>query len=163
MSQIQVVTATDETPDEIINNLHTLYSDSGVVRYELTATRTETYSKPKHKTLFKNGFEVKFYKYRDSLVSCLTAEYAEMHRDESKVIIRNNIIFINYEKGKTLKTEELFWYQTTRRISTDKRFVVVGKDMYATGVGMDCDEAFDDYTAHDAYVEYDMDEKDSLR
>jgi LPS export ABC transporter protein LptC len=163
LTEIRIVTATDDTPDEIVNGLHTVYSDSGIVKYEIIATRTESYSRPERKTLFKNGFEVRFYKYQDSLVSRLTAEYAEMRQDHNKVIARNNIIFTNYERKKTLKTEELHWDQATRQFSTDKRFVVEGADIFATGIGMHCDEAFDDYQAHDAHVEYDIETKDTLQ
>jgi len=35
LENIKLVTATDDSPDQIVNNVHTLYSDTGVVRFEI--------------------------------------------------------------------------------------------------------------------------------
>ena len=83
LETITTVTATDETPNEIVNDMHTLYSDSGVVKYEIIATRMEKYDEPKNKTIFKNGIIVNFFKEKDSIISTLTADYAEIREKEN--------------------------------------------------------------------------------
>ena len=154
MSKIKVVTATDETPDQIINDMHTIFSDSGIVKYEMIVSRAEEYSYPVQKTLFKGGFKVNFFKGKDSLVSTLSAEFAEMRKDENLIIARNNVIFTNFENKKTLKTEELFWDQQMKRVRTDKRFEIVGEDSRVTGIGVDSDQTFSDYEMHKVTGEY---------
>lgn len=154
LSKIKVVTATDETPDQIINDMRTIFSDSGIVKYEMIVTRAEEYSFPTEKTLFKDGFKVNFFKSKDSLVSTLSAEFAEMRKGENLIIARNNVIFTNFENKKTLKTEELYWDQQMKRIRTEKRFEIVGEQSRVIGIGVDSDETFSDYEMHEVTSEY---------
>lgn len=152
LETISTVTATDETPNEIVNDMHTLYSDSGVVVYEIIATRMEKFDEPENLTIFKNGFEVNFFKEKDSIVSKLTADYAEIREKDNVIIARNNVIFTNFDKHQTLKTEELFWDQTAKRVRTDKQFNIVGEESEVWGYGLDTDENFTDYNAHKVSV-----------
>ncbi len=154
MNKIKVVTATDDTPDQIVNDMHTIYSDSGIVKYEMIATRTEKYSKPKNRTLLKDGFKVNFFRSKDSLISTLSADYGEMRIEENLIIARNNVIFTNFETKKTLKTEELYWDQKTKRIRTEKRFEIMGEESQLVGFGVDSDETFSDYEMHKVTGEY---------
>jgi LPS export ABC transporter protein LptC len=164
LETITTVTATDETPNEIVNDMHTLYSDSGVVKYEIIATRMEKYDEPKNKTIFKNGIIVNFFKEKDSIISTLTADYAEIREKENMIIARNNVIFTNVEKHQTLETEELFWDQNAKRIRTDKHFHVIGEDgTEVWGYGLDTDENFTDYNAHKVSVRSSDQNKDSIQ
>jgi LPS export ABC transporter protein LptC len=157
MEQIKTVTATDETPDEIVNNMHTLYSDSGIVKFEIIATRMEKFGGEKNLTIFKDGFEVNFFKGKDVIESHLEADYAEMRTGEKIIIARNNVIFTNYLEDQTLKTEELIWLQSSKRVSTTKQFEVFSKEYYASGVGLDSDETFTDYEMHNVFIERKID------
>ena len=157
---MKVVTATDSTPDEVVNNMHTLYSDSGVVKFEIKAARMEKYSGDIEVTIFKDGFEVNFFKGKDEIESKLTAEYGEMRTTEKKIIARNNVIFTNYIEDQTLKTEELTWYQATKKISTDKRYYLDDrKENYkAWGKGFEADETFTTYITYKAGLEHEIKE-----
>jgi LPS export ABC transporter protein LptC len=156
LENIKQVTATDESPDQIINNIHTLYSDTGVVRFEIFATRMESFTQPVQKTLFKDGFQVNFYSGKDSIEATLTADFAEMREADHSFIARNKVIFTNFEKNQTLKTEELFWDQATKKIRTEKAFEVIGAKSYVSGYGLDANETFSDYTAHNVIAEYEL-------
>jgi LPS export ABC transporter protein LptC len=153
LETITTVTATDETPSEIVNDMHTLYLDSGVVVYEIIATRMEKFNVPEDKTIFKNGIQVNFFKEKDSIVSTLTADYAEIREIENLIVARNNVIFTNFDKKQTLKTEELFWDQKAKRVKTDKSFYIKGENMETWGYGVDTDETFSDYRAHKVTIE----------
>lgn len=153
LGTIKEVTTTPDTPDEIVNDMHTLYSDSGVVVYEMIATRMEKFGEPKNIRIFKYGFQVNFFKEKDSIVSKLTAEYAEIREKDNVIIARNNVIFTNYEKNQTLKTEELFWDQTAKRVRTEKYFEVIGEKTTVSGYGLDTDETFTNYNMHKVSVE----------
>jgi LPS export ABC transporter protein LptC len=139
LENIKLVTATDDSPDQVVNNVHTLYSDTGVVRFEIIATRMETYTIPEKKTIFKG---------KDSIESTLTADYAEMMEGTNSLLARNKVIFTNFEKKQTLKTEELYWDQSLKRIRTEKAFEIIGEDSYVSGYGMDANETFSDYKTH---------------
>ncbi len=155
LETINTITATDETPDEIVNSFHTLYSDSGVVQYEIIAARMEKFSTPVEQTYFKDGFEVNFFREKDSVISTLTAEYAEITENNNKIIARNNVIFTNHEEKQTLQTEELFWDKKSGRLRTDKRFKVIGEKSIVEGYGLDTDENFTTYNMHKVSVTYD--------
>lgn len=153
LETVKTVTATDDSPNEIVNNMHSLYSDSGVVKYEIIATRMEKFDEPKEITLFKDGFTVNFFKDKDSIVSRLTADYGEIRDRENIVLARNNVIFTNFDKNQTLKTEELYWDKKARRVKTDKQFYIVSEKSEIWGYGLDTDENFEDYNAHKVRVE----------
>jgi len=163
LQSIKTVTATDQTPEIIFNDQHTLYSDSGAVLYEIIATRMEKFDVPESKTIFKNGFEVNFFKKRDSIISKLTADYAEIREKENVIIARNNVIFTNFEKKQTLMTEELHWDKKAKRVKTEKQFTVIGEESKVQGYGLDTDETFTNYNAHKVSVEQVINNKDTIQ
>lgn len=160
LEQVKIITETDSMPDEIVNNMHTIYSDSGIVKFEIIATRMEKFSGENEVTIFKDGFEVNFFKGKNVIESKLTAEYGEMRPSEKKIIARNNVIFTNYVEDQTLKTEELTWLQATKRITTDKGYYLEDrKEKYrAWGKGFDADETFTTYKTHKAGLEKEIEE-----
>jgi LPS export ABC transporter protein LptC len=154
LENIKLVTATDDSPDQTVNEIHTLYSDTGVVRFEIIAGRMEVYSIPEKKTIFKNGFQVNFFKSIDSIEATLTADYAEMPEGSNSIFARSKVIFTNFEKNQTLKTEELFWDQNAKRIRTEKAFEIIGEKSYISGYGMDANETFSEYHTHNVTAEF---------
>ena len=154
LENIRVITATNETPDQIITNFHSYYSDSGIVHYEIIATKMETHSIGDQKTIFKDGFEVNYYSDDSKLISRLNAEYAEIKPLENLIIAKNNVIFTNFEKAQTLKTEELFWDQRIQKIRTTKTFYVESPNTTAKGVGLEADETFSTYIMHNFSLIY---------
>jgi len=157
LENIKLVTATDDSPDQIVNNIHTLYSDTGVVRFEIIASRMEVFTVPEKKTIFKNGFQVNFFKSKDSIEATLTADYAEMKESDNSLFARNKVIFTNFEKKQTLKTEELFWDQKSKKIHTEKAYEIIGEKSYVSGYGMDANETFSEYNTHKVSIEYNKD------
>jgi LPS export ABC transporter protein LptC len=125
-----------------------MYSDTGIVRFEIIATRMESFTVPQKKTIFKDGFQVNFFKSKDSIESTLTADYAEMMDGTNSLFVRSKVIFTNFEKKQTLKTEELYWDQQAKRIRTDKAFQIIGEKSDVAGYGMDANETFSEYTTH---------------
>lgn len=154
LENIKKVTATDQTPDQITNGLHTIYSDSGLVVYEILANRMEVFEKPVQSTYFKNGFTVNYYNINGDMVSTLKADYAEIKEAENLVVCRNNVIFTNYEKQQTLKTEELFWDKKLKKVRTSKNFFVESPTMEASGIGLETDETFSNYKMYDFSLTY---------
>ena len=146
LTNVKVITATNETPDRILTDFHSFYSDSGIVRYEIIAAKMEDYGNNNPKTIFKHGLTVKYYSDSSELISTLSAEYAELIPLQNVIIARNNVIFTNHEKKQTLKTEELFWDQRLRKIRTTKKFFVESPNTTAEGTGLIADETFSTYS-----------------
>ncbi|MBK7130887.1 MAG: LPS export ABC transporter periplasmic protein LptC [Crocinitomicaceae bacterium] len=154
LENVKLVTATDESPDQVVNNVHSIYSDRGDVRFEIIATRMEVFSNPEKKTVFKNGFQANFFKSKDSLEATLTADYAEMMDESNSLFARSKVILTNFDKKQTLKTEELYWDQKAKRIRTEKAFEIIGENSYVSGYGMDANETFSDYNTHNVTAEW---------
>ena len=154
LENIKKVTATDKTPDQITNGLHSVYSDSGLVVYEILANRMEVFEKPTQTTYFKNGLTVNYYNKQGDIISTLKADYAEIKESEHLVVCRNNVIFTNHEKQQTLKTEELFWDKKLKKVRTSKNFFVESPTMEASGVGLETNETFSDYKMYDFSLTY---------
>lgn len=146
LESVKVITASTDTPDRILTDFHSYYSDSGVVRYEIIASKMEDYSNDNPRTIFDNGLTVHYYSNGSELISTLSAEYAELKPHQNVIIAKNNVIFINHEKQQTLKTEELFWDQRLRKIRTTKKFFVESPNTTAEGMGLIADETFSNYT-----------------
>ena len=154
LDHVTRVTVVDNTPDQITNNLHTIYSDSGIVEYEIIASRMEMFEKPVQKTFFKNGFTVNYFSKAGNKISTLKANYAEIIENENLIVAKNNVIFTNYKKQQTLKTEELFWDQKLKKIRTTKNFFVDSPNTEAKGIGLIADETFSEYTMNDFSLTY---------
>jgi LPS export ABC transporter protein LptC len=154
LENIKKVTATDQTPDQITNGLHSIHSDSGLVVYEILANRMEVFEKPNQSTYFKNGLTVNYYNKQGDMVSSLKADYAEIKEAENLVVCRNNVIFTNYEKQQILKTEELFWDKKLKKVHTSKNFFVESPTMEASGMGLETDETFSNYKMYDFSLTY---------
>jgi len=154
LGHVKRVTATDQTADQITNGLHTYYSDSGIVQYEIIASRMEVFQSPEQKTYFKNGFEVNYFSDDGEIISKLTADYCEIIEKEHLIICRNNVTFTNYEKNQTLKTEELFWDKKMKKVRTTKNFFIDSPTTEAKGVGLEADETFSNYSMHNFSLIY---------
>ncbi len=154
LENIKKVTATDKTPDQITNGLHSIYTDSGLVVYEIFANRMEVFEKPTQTTYFKNGFTVNYYNKNSKIISTLKADYAEIKEADNLVVCRNNVIFTNYEKQQTLKTEELFWDKKLKKVRTSKNFFIESPTIEARGIGLETDETFSEYKMYDFSLTY---------
>ncbi|PZE18697.1 LPS export ABC transporter periplasmic protein LptC [Putridiphycobacter roseus] len=146
LANVKVVTATEDTPDQIFTDFHMLYSDSGNVKIEILGDKVEDYSKFGRVTKFKSGIIVNYYSDSATLVSRLTAEYAELKPLENIIIAKNNVIITNFEKQQTLKTEELYYDKRVKKIRTDKPFYIESPNTKANGIGLTADETFSNYT-----------------
>ncbi len=154
LDHVKRITATDQTPDQITNDLHTFYSDSGIVQYEIIASRMEGYQAPNQRTYFKNGFEVNYFNNSGEIISKLTADYCEIIEKDNLIVCKNNVTFTNYEKQQTLKTEELFWDQKYKKVRTTKNFFIDSPTTEAKGIGLEADETFSTYSMHNFSLIY---------
>lgn len=154
LDHVKRITATDQTPDQITNDLHTFYSDSGIVEYEIIASRMEAFQSPNQKTYFKNGFELNYFNKSGEIISKLTAEYCEIIEKENLVVCKNNVTFTNYENQQTLKTEELFLDQKKKKVRTTKSFFIDSPTTEAKGIGLETDLTFSTYSMHNFSLIY---------
>lgn len=135
LEKVKKVTTRPDSPNETSEELHVVYTDSGVAQIEVFAAIAETYSEPKSVTQFKDGLKVNFFNADGSIASTLTSLYGEIDQKTGNVVVRDSVRLRNIEQQKTLETEILHWNQLGDSIYTDKAVIVKSPDMILSGVG----------------------------
>lgn len=97
---------------------------------------------------FPNKLHVDFYNDSLKIESVLDARYARYREYESKVYLRDSVVVINLDKGDTLKTDELWWDQTTQEFYTDKPVEIRQRDKTVYGNGL---RAAQDFSWYDIF------------
>lgn len=135
LNKVKKVTTRPDSPNETSEELHVVYTDSGLAQVEIFAEITETYSEPRAITQFKDGLKVNFFNPDGSIASTLTSLYGEIDQKTGNVTVRDSVRLRNIEQQKTLETEILYWNQLGDSIYTDKAVVVKSPDMILSGIG----------------------------
>ena len=135
-SEVKRITDFENAPDEQSQNLKMIYSDSGLTKFHLFAEISETYTQPKHLTLFKNYVRVDFFDVNGEKVSTLTAQKGVFNHEDDLVVVEDSVRLYNYKKDQTLKTEKLTWNKKDSTIRTDNHVVVSSPQELLTGKGL---------------------------
>jgi len=125
------------------------FTDSGRVANVLNAGKVmrfevgdSTYS------LISEGFELIFYDQLGAVDGRLTAMNGYVKGDNSLMIARDSVVFVNRLNEKLI-TEELFWLQDSGRVFTEKFVTIRREDGVIYGKGLISDENFTDYEIKD--------------
>ena len=135
-SEVKRITDFENAPDEQSQNLKMIYSDSGLTKFHLFAEISETYTQPKHLTLFKNYVRVDFFDVNGEKVSTLTAQKGVFNHEDDVVVVEDSVRLYNYKKDQTLETEKLTWNKKDSTIRTDNHVVVSSPKELLTGKGL---------------------------
>lgn len=120
------------------------YTEKGETRLEITAAVLRSYNQNPRKTEFPEGLQVAFFNGRRN-TSNLTADYGVNQEQSKELLVRGNVVFEN-DKGEMLETDELTWVEKDKKIHTDAPIRITTPDEVITGVGLDADEDFSNYT-----------------
>lgn len=135
------------TPTQISHNLKVIYSVNGEKSYSFKTPLLERYEMAEEPFMeFTEGVYLESYKEgsSDTIENTLVADYAKLMEKENLWEARGNVVATN-ANGQILKTEQLFWNQTTRRIySNIKTTIIDGDDVIIGENGFESDEQFGD-------------------
>ncbi len=107
-------------------NFQTFLTDSGVVRYFLKTPKLLKYALEKEPyTEFPEGFHLQQFDKNKKIISELSANYGKDFETEQKWLATGNVVMVN-NKGDTLRTEELIYFEKDEKIFSDK-FVSIKK------------------------------------
>lgn len=112
------------------HNIESYLSQNGKVEGKLTAPLMYIYQADSQYTEFPKTLHVDFY--NDSMVkeSQLDARYGKYRQWENKIFLRDCVVVINVLKGDTLRCQELWWDQNTKKFYTDKPARYSQKDKF---------------------------------
>lgn len=132
-------------PDRITTNAEYLYSDSGTVRNRIRAGTISEFSGEDPRTEMTDGVELTFFGPDGHAGSQLTARRGEIQNDRKRMVVEEQVVFIN-AKGEKLETEQLTWSQDSNRVYTDRPVKVIRARDIIYGQGLDAAQDFSRYT-----------------
>lgn len=134
---------TRELPDQESFNTKVVFSDSGIVKAILRAGHIAVYSS-RNETLLDGGISVDFYDKEGNHTSVLTAERGKVDDVTQDLYAIGNVI-ARSDSGVVLKTEELKWVNSKRKIVTDKYVEINSPTEEIRGYGLESDQSLKDY------------------
>ena len=145
MEEVERLNQPDTLPDMYAKNVSISESESGRIKYTLTAPLLRRYDEDgKIITRFPEGFKVVLFDSLDpgKVRTQITAEYGINNEDLRIMEASRNVIIINFLKDEKLNTEYLIWEQNLKTVSTDKMVTITTPDKILYGEGMESDETF---------------------
>lgn len=131
-----------------INAFYT-YTDSGIVKNTLKAGQVDQYQTADSSySRISKGFELTFYDANAEFDGRLTAKNGYISGDNSTMIARDSVIFEN-RQNETLHTEELYWFQDSAKVYTDKFVTIERTDAVIYGKGLTSNQNFTNYVITD--------------
>lgn len=134
---------TRELPDQESFNSKVVFSDSGVVKAILRAGHIAVYSS-QYETLLDGGIQVDFYDIEGNHTSILTADRGRVDDITQDLYAYGNVV-ARSDSGVVLKTEELKWINSRRKIFTDKFVEITSPTEVIRGYGLESDQSLKDY------------------
>ena len=120
IEKVNLLQEKDNYPDQSLQDAEIIYNKNGRVDVILTAQEINRYlTAEEPHTIFPDGLIARFYDSTQTLESKFTANYAIYHEPDQLLEAKNNVVAIN-NKGDTLNTEYLIWYQEEAVIFTDR-------------------------------------------
>lgn len=147
-NEVKKISAREDLPMEITENLNLSYSDSGFVRMELAAGLAEYYphlEEPVRK--FPEGIRVKFFDSFEREESRMRADRAVQYIEKDLWEATGNVVVVN-KKGEQLNTEELFWDQKNEQIYSEEFVKITTDKEVIMGEGFEADQNFESYVIH---------------
>jgi len=135
LEQVRAVDIDNTGPERVTHNAVYYYSDSGVVRNRLKATRVEMFKGDTNVTRINDGLELTFFGNSENKNSVLTANNGLILQEVGRMEVFNDVQFIN-AKGEMLNTERLIWDQDSNRVYTDQFVKITRSENTIYGQGL---------------------------
>jgi LPS export ABC transporter protein LptC len=119
------------------------YSDSAQVKALIqTGELTRYLDKAMEKEEFNQGVIVDFFDGSGNVYSRLESQTGERFPSKNQVIVRDSVVFTNFDNGNKLESEELFWDQNKKIIYTDRFVKLTTQEDTILSFGFKADENF---------------------
>ena len=153
--------ASDDTLSGIIAYDIVYYrSDSGIVQVELTAPMMVRLESDSSYLEFPKGFHANVLNNDHEIVSEISADYGINRTEERVVVAIGNVSVENHEKGQSMYSDSLFWYQDTKMIYTRSKVRIVMPDKDIVGDSLVAGEGFDEYTIYNGKAVFEVEDEE---
>lgn len=145
LQKIQRVTVKNTDPNERVQDLRLVFTDSGYAKIRLYAKLAETYYEPKNVTKLKDSLCVFFYDQQGKVETILTGHYGEYYPNDNKIIIQNQVVLAKPITNERMETEELIWNQTDSSIYSNRLVTITTPNGKFYGDGIKSKQDFSSY------------------
>lgn len=128
----------DEVPDEIITDFTTEESDSGLVKWRLSAPTANKFNSRKMFLMDKPRIE--FYDELGALQTTLTADNGEYSQETRNMLAYGNVVVVSVT-GDILETDSLRYLNGEDKILSDSAVKLTRENGVYTGIGLECDHS----------------------
>lgn len=132
-----------EGPILVMNDVNLYFSDSAILKLNLRAPVQEEYVDGNR--IFPKGMEMDFYDKKGRINSKLTAKYGTYDKKTNIYKAKGNVVISGVSEVKSMKTEELEWNPSTKRVHTNKFVKIRTQNEILTGNGLDAAQDFSTY------------------
>ncbi len=143
LDAVDALFSKDQVKIEEAKDVQLLYSDSAIVRVRVSGPkmlRHVDHSKPKEE--FPEGILIEFLRSGTNRTQgSLTAKYAIRLENQSKVIVRDSVVWKS-GKGEELRTSELTWDDQRKMVHTNRFVKITKPDEVFYGYGFEADQDF---------------------
>lgn len=127
-------------------DVNTIISDSGVVRYRITAKSWKVYDKADTPYWeFPDGIYLEKFNLDLEADATIEADYAHYNEPNQLWLLRGNVKALNLE-GETFETPLLYWDQQTESVYSDSSIVITRENSVIKGVGFRSNQSMTQYT-----------------
>lgn len=128
------------------NDVNTIISDSGIIRYRIKAPTWQVYDKADTPYWeFPDGIYLEKFNVNLEADATVEADYAHYDEPAQKWTLRGNVKALNLE-GEQFETPLLFWEQKSESIYSDSSIVITRENSVIKGVGFRSNQEMTQYT-----------------
>lgn len=158
-SVIQQLASDDTLSGVVAYDIVFYRSDSGIVQIELKAPMMVQQGNDSSYLEFPKGFTANVLNKRHQVVSEISADYGINHGDQKMVEAIGNVSVVNNQKGQSMYSDKLYWYQDTKMIYTRSKVRIVMPDKDITGDSLVSMENFDEYTIYNGKASFEVEDE----
>jgi LPS export ABC transporter protein LptC len=129
---------------ELAEKVEILYTDSAKTKARVTAPIVVRVTLGESYTEMPKGLLARFYDSREHQNAFLKADYGKRYTLSQMMEVKGRVLVVN-EKGDSLNTEKLIWYENQDRLYTDEPVRIKTKDEIIYGDGLESNQDFSRY------------------
>ncbi len=129
---------------ELAEIVEILYTDSAKLKAKVNAPVVVRVTMGESYTEMPKGLQARFFDSREQQNAFLKADYGKRFTLSQMMEVRGRVLVVN-EKGDSLNTEKLVWYENQDRLYTDQPVRIKTKDEIIYGDGLESNQDFSRY------------------
>jgi LPS export ABC transporter protein LptC len=136
----------EEIPAQESWDAKVIFSDSGKTTAVLQSGHLRVFSE-KRETLLDSGVKVDFYNPKQIVTTTLTSLRGKVDDTNKNLYALDSVVAVN-DSGVTIKTDELMWRNSDRKIVSDKFVTIITSKEKIQGYGFEANQNLTNYVIY---------------